>query len=134
MIYSQCMEHSKNEILVAGSATWYQTSLSNSIIKFYPKNGTWSHLYTSANTKPIIGLFQLGQKIFVKQQYSIYQFDPSTNKFNDTRLTTKIKGHMLFLAVPAKVFSNLPGGCEGVEWKSKENFQKEKNVDHNIWL
>ncbi len=114
MLYSHCMAHSENEILVAGS--WY-SNLSNAVIRFYPKNGTWSELYKSPNSNRIYGLFQLGQKIFVKQNpNSIYQFDPSTNQFNDTRLTTKVLNRYISsMAVPAKVFSNLPGGCEGVE-------------------
>ncbi len=113
MTYSHCMAHSENEILVAGSD---YSELMNVVIKFYPKNGTWSELYKSPNSNQIVGLFQLGQKIFVKQSKSIYQFDPSTNKFNDTGLRTKIgNSHISSLAVPAKVFSNLPGGCEGVE-------------------
>jgi hypothetical protein len=113
MSYSHCMAHSENEILVAH---FWHSNLPNAVIKFYPKNGTWSELYKSPNSNQIFGLFQLGQKIFVKADYSIYQFDPSTNKFNDTGLTTKIGiGHISSMAVPAKVFSNLPGGCEGVE-------------------
>jgi hypothetical protein len=107
------MAHSENYILVAGS--WYSNNLTNAVIKFYPKNGTWSELYKLPYSNQIYGLFQLGQKIFVKHEYSFYQFDPSTNKFNDTGLRTKISGGISSLAVPAKVFSNLPGGCEGVE-------------------
>jgi hypothetical protein len=107
------MAHSENEILVAGSG--YPEFL-NIVIKFYPKNGTWSELYISPKSNQIVGLFQLGQKIFVKQSIFIYQFDPSTNKFNGTGLRTKIgNNYISSLAVPAKVFSNLPGGCEGAE-------------------
>jgi hypothetical protein len=107
------MAHSENEISVAGSG---YSEFQNIVIKFYPKNGTWSELYKSPNSNRILGLFQLGQNIFVKQSNSIYQFDPSTNKFNDTGLRTKIGyNHISTLTVPAKVFSNLPGGCEGVE-------------------
>ncbi len=75
------------------------------------------HFFHLNFSNRILGLFQLGQKIFVKHESSksIYQFDPSTNKFNDTGLKTKIYDHISSLAVPAKVFSNLPGGCEGVE-------------------
>jgi hypothetical protein len=111
------MAHSENEILVAGSFNSNSNNLPNAVIKFYPHNGTWSELYKSPNYNKIFGLFQLGQKIFVKHQFSesIYQFDPSTNKFNDTGLRTKMTNWILSLAVPAKVFSNLPGGCEGVE-------------------
>jgi hypothetical protein len=114
MYYSRCMAHSENEILVAG-ATSSTLNLYNGVIKFYPKNGTWSELYKSPNSDFILGLFQLGQKIFVEHSKSIYQFDPSTNKFNDTGLRTKMTNWISSLAVPAKVFSNLPGGCEGVE-------------------
>ncbi len=112
MKYSHCMAHSENEILVAGSD---YSEFKNVVIKFYPKNGTWSEPYKSPNSNDIVGLFQLGQKIFVKQSNIIYQFDPSTNKFNDTGLRVNIHGRISSLAVPAKVFSNLPGGCEGVE-------------------
>jgi hypothetical protein len=114
MKYSHCMAHSENEILVAGSD---YSEFNNVVIKFYPKNGTWSELYKSPDSSRIRGLFQLGQKIFVKQSNSISQFDPSTNKFNDTGLRTNIGGHshISSMAVPAKVFSNLPRGCEGVE-------------------
>ena len=93
MSYSHCKAHSENEILVAGSVF---SNMTNAVIKFYPKNGTWSELYKSPNSNRILGLFQLGQKIFVKQYNYIYQFDPSTNKFNDTGLRTKIKRHISF--------------------------------------
>jgi hypothetical protein len=88
---------------------------------FYnPNDNSWTELEKTTTNHFGTRLVQLGGKIFAIEGVSSdlteeFELETSTWTPVDFKLQVRRGGYHSLLALPARLFSHLPGGCQGVE-------------------
>ena len=88
---------------------------------FYkPSDNSWAILQETTTSHRGTRLVQLGSKIFAIDGVSsdlVEEFELETSTWTpvDVKLQVTRGGYHSLLSLPAKLFSHLPGGCQGVE-------------------
>ena len=115
--FSSCIKLQNDLVLISGSN---QPPYTNSVVSFDPKAETWTELESTIQDKRDTRLVELGSRIFAIEGYTTddveeYVLLTDTWKPVDVKLLARRNGWHSLLALPADMFSHLPGGCEGVE-------------------
>ncbi len=115
--WSSSLTLSNGNVLIVGS---HKTSFYNSTAFYKPDDNTWVKLEETTFNRDATRLVQLGSRIFAIDGYFtnlVEEFLLGTNTWKpvDVELLIKRTGHHSLLALPARLFSHLPGGCQGVE-------------------
>ncbi len=115
--WSSSLTLSTGNVFIVGSAV----SVSfNSAALYNPADNSWTELDKTATRRYGTRLVQLGNRIFAVDGTLtdlIEEFLLKTNNWKpvDVELLIKRDGQHSVLGLPARLFSHLPGGCQGVE-------------------
>ena len=104
-------------VLVIGSDI---ASYSYSAAIYNPSSNSWKELEKTATNHRGTRVIQLERRIFaIGGVYSLiveeFHLNGNTWKPVDSKLLIEHKGDHSLLALPARLFSHLPGGCQGVQ-------------------
>ena len=104
-------------ILIVGSGT---VPFYNLVALYNPFNNTWDKLEDAPQSRCGTRLVQLGSRVFAVDGFNndlVEEFvlETETWKPVEVELLIKRDGYHSLLALPAILFSHLPGGCHGVE-------------------
>jgi hypothetical protein len=115
MSYSSTLTLSNGEVFIVGSD---QDAYINSSAFYNPGEDSWVKLKETIRSRQGARLVLLGSKIFVVGgRYSglVEEFLLKTNAWKpvDAKLIIS-RNYMSVIALPAKLFSHLQGGCQGV--------------------
>jgi hypothetical protein len=117
MHWSSSLTLPNGNVLIAGS---YQGGYHNSTAFYNPTNNSWTELVKTATSHQGTRLVQLGTQIFAiggRANDLVEEFILETNAWKpvNTKLLVRRDGYLSLLALPAKLFSHLQGGCQGVD-------------------
>ncbi len=115
--WSSSLTLANGKVFIVGSeksGSEYSTTFYN------PKDNSWTELEKTTTNHHGTRLVQLGSKILaIDGRYTdlVEEFilETSTWQTVDVELIIKRTGHHSVLALPARLFSHLPGGCQGIE-------------------
>jgi len=115
--WSSSLTLSNGNILIVGSA---QSGYYYSAALYNPKDNTWIELEKTDANRDGSRLVQLGNKVFAVEGISnkiTEEFLLETNTWEpyDVKLLVRRRGYHSMLSLPAKLFSHLQGGCQGIE-------------------
>jgi N-acetylneuraminic acid mutarotase len=116
LIWSSSLTLSNEKVLIVGSDSGPHY---NSAAFYNPTDNSWLQLEESTTNHHGSRLAQLGSRIFAidgSETDLVEEFLLETNTWQtvDVELLVKRDGHHTVLALPANLFSHLPGGCQGV--------------------
>ncbi len=115
--WSSSLTLSTGNVFIVGSIVGYYQ---NSAAFYNPTNNSWTELEKTTTNHYGTRLVQLGSKIFAIEGVSsdlTEEFELETRTWTsvDFKLQVPRGGYHSLLALPARLFSHLPGGCQGVE-------------------
>jgi len=115
--WSSSLTLPNGNIFIVGS---YVNQYQYSAAFYNPADNSWTELEKTSNSHFGTILVQLGSRIFaIDGGYTdlVEEFILETNTWEsvDVELLVKRDGWHSVLALPARLFSHLPGGCQGIE-------------------
>jgi hypothetical protein len=114
--WSSSLTLNNGNVFIVGS----EQSGSHYSAAFYkPTDNSWVQLEDSVTSHQGTRLVQLGTQLFAiggRANDLVEEYNLETNLWTpvDVELLVKRDGHHSVLALPARLFSHLPGGCHGV--------------------
>jgi hypothetical protein len=114
--WSSSLTLNNGNVFIVGS----EQSGSHYSAAFYkPTDNSWVQLEDSVTSHQGTRLVQLGTRLFAiggRANDLVEEYNLETNLWTpfDVELLVKRDGHHSVLALPANLFSHLPGGCQGV--------------------
>ncbi len=117
IFWSSSLTLPNGNVLIAGS---HQNGYYYSAAVYNPTDNSWTELEKTTTNHYGTRLVQLGSRIFATDGYQTdlveeFILETYTWKPVDVKFQVRRTGYHSLLALPAKLFSHLQGGCQGVD-------------------